>query len=137
MSAIPTALSIYRWNSRQRDNPCRQRLGNHVGGPNDTITVGNGDDTIISGVNSKITAGNGNDSVTAGANSTIKVGNGTDTVTGGANSMIKATGEFQLVAGLPIFRRVRGASAARRRLIWSMSNCCGSKSPPHHSRSSL
>ena len=38
---------------------------------------------------------------------------------------VKATGLFQLVDGLPIFRRVllRGASAARRRLIWSMSNC--------------
>src|SRR5437870_2731218 len=52
---------------------------------------------------------------------------------------VKTTGKFQPAAGLPVLRRVllRGASEARRRLISSISNCCGSKSPPHHSRSSL
>jgi hypothetical protein len=29
------------------------------------------------------------------------------------------------------------ASEARRRFIWSISHCCGSKSPPRHSSSSL
>src|SRR6266404_5892426 len=47
---------------------------------------------------------------------------------------VKTTGKFQPAAGLAVLRRVllRGASEARRRLISSISNCCGSKSPPHH-----
>jgi len=45
----------------------------------------------------------------------------------------------QPAAGFADLRRVllRGAREARRRLISSISNCCGSKSPPHHSSNSL
>ena len=50
-------------------------------GSNDTITLGNGSDTVTAGANSIITVGNGADIVTAGADSTITLGNGADTVT--------------------------------------------------------
>lgn len=48
---------------------------------NDTITVGNGSDTVTAGANSIVTVGNGADTVTAGSGSTITLGNGADTVT--------------------------------------------------------
>ena len=50
-------------------------------GSNNTITLGNGADTVTAGANSIVTVGNGADTVTAGANSTITLGNGADTVT--------------------------------------------------------
>jgi hypothetical protein len=41
-------------------------------GANDTITLGNGADTVTAGENSMITVGNGADTVTAGAGSTSR-----------------------------------------------------------------
>jgi len=57
-------------------------------GANNTITLGNGNDSVTAGANSTITLGNGNDSVTAGANSTITLGKGNDTIYAGANDTI-------------------------------------------------
>jgi hypothetical protein len=76
-------------------------------GGNDTITVGNGDDTVTAvgnvGVHIAgyiVTAGNGNDTITLGHDSTVTVGNGNDTITIGSNSTVTlGTGNDLIIFG--------------------------------------
>ena len=74
-------------NGRRRGDQARPALGNGAGdvvndsGNHNTITVGNGADTVYGGANDTITVGNGHDQLFAAPGDIWTVGRGQDTFT--------------------------------------------------------